>query len=79
MCDKKNIDNFTLRIPTEENEEIKQLAKKLGMSQNALLLLAFNLFKQSYQSIIVQNQDEFLRFLSHKSQQKPQQSTQVDY
>lgn len=62
------IDTFTLRIPTEENDEFKLLAKALGMSQNALMLIAVHLFKQSYKNFITQNQSEFLRFLSHKTQ-----------
>jgi len=62
------IDCFSLRIPADENVEVKQLAKALGMSQNSLMLLSFHLFKESYRDIILQNQSEFLRFLSRKQQ-----------
>lgn len=64
----EKIDTFTLRIAQKENEEIKRLAKSLGMSQNALILLSVNLFKRSYADIISQNQSEFLLFLARKQQ-----------
>ena len=64
----KKTDTFTLRIPHEQNEEIRQLANALGMSQNALVLLSVNTFRESYAGLISENQEQFLRFLAQNQQ-----------
>ena len=56
---------FTLRISEEENMAYKKMARELGMSLNSFMLLAAKTFQLSYGDLINQNQDQFLRFLSH--------------
>lgn len=55
---------FTLRLSDEQNESIKELSEKIGISQNALILLFIDLGKESYKNIILHNQEEFYHFLS---------------
>ena len=58
-------ETFTLRISTEQNERIKELSKKVGASQNSLILqfieCGLNMFDR-----VSPDEEEFRHFLSQK-------------
>ena len=58
---------FTLRIPDDKNERIGEMAQKLGLSQNALIIALTEIGLDSYEKIIDSNRQEFLRFLAQKT------------
>ena len=59
--------SFTLRIPDEKSERLEQMAEKLSTSQNSLILSFMEIGLDSYETLIEQNRQEFLHFLSQKN------------
>jgi DNA-binding MurR/RpiR family transcriptional regulator len=55
---------FTLRLSPQMNQDIKELAQEMGVSQNSLIRTFIDLGMKSYREIILQQKAEFLRFLS---------------
>lgn len=57
-------DTFTLRLPSEKNKSIRELANNIGISQNSLILLFISCGLQSFREIIPHQAKEFYRWLS---------------
>lgn len=61
-------DTFTLRIPTEKNKSIKELADTIGTSQNSLILLFIDFGLKSFAEIIPYQVKEFYHWISQNQQ-----------
>jgi DNA-binding MurR/RpiR family transcriptional regulator len=59
---------FTLRLSPQMNQDIKELAQEMDVSQNSLIRTFIGLGMKSYREIILHQKAEFCRFLSQIQQ-----------